>query len=287
MKSDEPGYDPRSRTLLKLVAFLLATPVTASAAFSQALLPKADPTPWDTVLRQYVDAKHRVDYTDLKKGGWRQLNDYLTSLGQPGTRPLLPNEKKALLTDAYNAFTIQWVLQNYPIASIWRSDAPFSKARHKLGGKMVSLDEIESELRAMGDPRIHAALVCAARSCPPLRREAFVADRLDEQLDSNVRKWLANPSLNQFEPAQGKAEISPIFKWYHQDFDAYPGGLEGFLKKYAPPQVVEELGNKKLQVSFRNYDWSLNDQSDRAQNYSRVQFTVDWIRNWLLSVVDP
>jgi uncharacterized protein DUF547 len=79
----------------------------------------------------------------------------------------------------------------------------------------------------MADPRIHAALVCAARSCPPLRREAYVADRLGGQLDNNVREWLAKPSLNHFGPSQGKAEISPIFKWYRMDFDAYLGGIEG------------------------------------------------------------
>ena len=63
-------------------------------------------------------------------------------------------------------------------------------------------------------PRIHAAPVCAARSCPPLGREACVADRLDEQLDNNVREWLANPTLNRFDPSRAEAKVSPIFNWY-------------------------------------------------------------------------
>jgi hypothetical protein len=132
-----------------------------------------------------------VDFAP-EEGG---LKDYITSLTQVGNQLLPPEEKKALLVNAYNGFTIQWVLDTYPIESIWSTSAPFTEARHRLGGKMVSLNQIESQLRAMGDPRIHAALVCAARSCPPLRREAYVAERLGQQLDDNVRQWLADPSF--------------------------------------------------------------------------------------------
>lgn len=261
--------------------------VIASATFSQLLLPNVDHAPWDALLKEFVNQQHLVDYARLKRDDRSSLNAYVASLGQTGTQPLTANEKKALLINAYNAFTIQWVLQNYPIASIWRTSSPFTEARHRLGEKMVSLDEIESQLRAMGDPRIHAALVCTARSCPPLRREAFVAERLDEQLDDNVREWLADPSLNRFYPSQGRAEISLIFKWYRKDFDAYPGGLDGFLRKYAPQQVIGELGNRRLEISFREYDWGLNSQLDVGRNYTRLQFAIDWFRNWLRSLTDP
>jgi len=145
---------------------------------------------------------------------------------------------------------------------------------------MVSLDQIESQLRAMGDPRIHAALVCAARTCPPLRREAYVAECLGRQLDDNVRAWLADRSLNTFEPEQAQAEVSPIFKWYGKDFDSYPGGLEGFLRQYAPPDVKAALGERKFQIRFKNYDWGLNDQSRLGTEYSRLRLAVDWVRNW-------
>jgi hypothetical protein len=244
------------RTILVLIACVaLAASLTARPA-----LPKVDHSPWDALLKQFVNEKHRVDYRGLKKEGAQRLNDYIASLGRAGTQPLSPNEKKALLINAYNAFTVQWVVKNYPVTSIQKTDSPFTESRHRLGGETISLDAIESQLRAMGDPRIHAALVCAARSCPPLRREAYVAGRLDEQLDDNVREWLADRALNQFHPSQGRAEISPIFKWYRKDFDAYPGGLEGFLRKYAPPQVIRELGNSRLDISFGDYDWGLNTQ---------------------------
>jgi hypothetical protein len=245
---------------MKIILVFIASVVLAAPLSAQQALPKVDRSPWDAVLKQFVNEKHQVDYGRLKKDGAQRLTDYIISLGRAGTQPLSSNEKKALLINAYNALTVQWVVKNYPITSIQRTDSPFTESRHRLGGETVSLDAIESQLRAVGDPRIHAALVCAARSCPPLRREAYVADRLDEQLDDNIREWLADPALNQFYPSQGRAEISPIFKWYRKDFDAYPSGLEGFLRKYAPRQVIRELGNRRLDISFGDYDWGLNTQ---------------------------
>jgi Protein of unknown function, DUF547 len=242
--------------------------------------PSVDSAEWDGLLKGFVNERHRVEYARWKKEGMRRLDDYVFRLGQMEASALTPYQKKALLINAYNAFTIQWVLENYPIAGIWRTDAPFTQARHRLRGKMVSLDEIESELRAMGDPRIHAALVCAARSCPPLRREAYVPERLDEQLDDNVRQWLANSSLDRFYPAEGRAEVSPIFKWDRKDFELYPGGLVGFLGKYAPPQDANALEHKPPEIRYLNYDWGLNDESEGGQNYSRLQFAIDWLENW-------
>jgi hypothetical protein len=271
---------------MKLMMFVWAWLATASTGFSQGILPKTDHAPWDTLLKEFVNERHQVDYARLKKTGAQRLRGYILSLGRPGTQPLSPSEKKALLINAYNAFTIEWIIENYPVKSIWTTVAPFTKARHRLAGGTTSLDGIEFQLRAMGDPRIHAALVCAARSCPPLRREAYVAERLDEQLDDNAREWLADSSLNRFYPLQGKAEISPIFKWYRKDFDAYPGGLEGFLRTYAPRQDVTEFDRKGLEISFFDYDWGLNDQSDVGGNYSRLQFAIDWVRNWYLRVTD-
>ncbi len=256
----------------------------ARLGYSQTALPRADHAAWDTLLKEFVNAQHRVDYARLKKEGSETLKAYIANLGRAPTGPLPSDERKATLINAYNGFTIEWVVDNYPVQSIWSTLAPFTRARHTLGGKKVSLDELESQLRAMGDPRVHAALVCAARSCPPLRREAYVAERLDEQLDDNACEWLADPSLNTFYPGQAKAEISPIFKWYDKDFDSYPGDLEGFLRQYAPPGVKEALGDRKPRIQFKDYDWGLNDQSKLGEDYSQLQFAVDRIRNWFLSL---
>jgi hypothetical protein len=179
------------------------------------------------VLKHFVNAQHRVDYARLKKECSGPLKEYIDGLAQAGKQTFPANQEKALLINAYNAFTVRWVLENYPTESIWRTFAPFAEARHQFRGQDVSLDQIESKLRAMADPRIHAALVCAARSCPPLRQEAYVGGRLDEQLDDNVRQWLADRSLNTFDPEHGRAEVSLIFKWYARTLTLILAALKG------------------------------------------------------------
>src|SRR5260370_38215622 len=108
---------------------------------------------------------------------------------------------------------------------MWRADYGLREAGNRIDGHVVSLDGIETELRNLGDPRIHAALVCAARSCPPLRREANAADKLDAQLDANVTEWLAMRDRNELVPENNKASVRIIFKWYKGDF-ARNGGSE-------------------------------------------------------------
>lgn len=246
----------------------------------KGMLPKVDPSPWDEILHQYVNQQHRVDYARLKQQDSKKLRDYVATFGRQGSQELSIDEKKALLINAYNAMTMEWIVQNYPVESIWETPRPFKARRFRLAGESVSLDEIESRLRAMNDPRIHAALVCAARSCPPLRREAYVASRLDQQLDSNVHEWLANPALNKFDPGQHKAVVSPIFKWYRKDFDEYPGGLRGFLLKFGPPGATEKLKDSQFTIHFATYHWGLNDQSGRGKGYSTFHLGINWLKNW-------
>jgi Protein of unknown function, DUF547 len=247
---------------------------------SRGFLPRVDPSPWDEILHQYVNQQHLVDYAKLKQQAGKQLRDYVESLGRRGSQELSPAGQKALLINAYNSMTMEWIVENYPVQSIWDTPRPFKARRFQLAGAAVSLDEIESRLRQMKDPRIHAALVCASLSCPPLRQEAYVAGRLDEQLDANVREWLANPSLNRFYPADHEVVVSPIFKWYGKDFNEYPGGLRAFLLKYGPPAATEKLRDGKLTIRFETYHWGLNDQSGLGKDYSRFQLGINWLKNW-------
>ena len=153
------------RVIMRVILIWIALITLAGLLSAQQSIPDVDPSLWDELLKQFVNEKHRVDYARLKKDGALRLNEYIARLGQAGIRTLQLNEKKAVLLNAYNAFTVQWVVKNYPIASIWGTDSPFTEARQRLGGEMVSLDTIETQLRASGDLRIHGALVCAARSC--------------------------------------------------------------------------------------------------------------------------
>lgn len=266
------GKPVKLQSMIAVLFLLLST--------AKGFLPQVDPSPWDAILCEYVNQEHLVDYAKLKQQDLKKLRGFVSSLGKQGTGPLSQAAKEALLINAYNAMTMEWIVENYPTKSIWDTPRPFQARRFQLAGEPVSLDEIETRLREMKDPRIHSALVCASLSCPPLRREAYVADRLDQQLDANVREWLADPSLNEFLPDQREVIVSPIFKWYAEDFEAYPGGLRGFLLKFGPPRATEELRKSNFEIHYMTYQWGLNDQSGGGKGYSTIQLGYNWLKNW-------
>ena len=223
----------------------------------------AQDDPWDALLKKYVTAESRVNYAAWKAKDSATLDAYAGGLARM-SGPV----GKAESINAYNAFTIQWILRNYPIRSIWDTKKPFNESRHTLAGKKVSLDDIEKRLRAMGDPRIHAAIVCASRSCPPLRREAYTAASLDLQLDDNARAWLSREDLNQFFPERHSAELSMIFKWYRKDFGAVPQ----FLSRFGPP-------GSYTKIDYKPYHWGLNDIGDLGKDYTNGEFLRAKIRS--------
>lgn len=220
---------------------------------------------WDALLKKYVDERHRVDYARWKADGVGELDGYLAEVARGGG-------DKAALINAYNALTVRWVLAHYPVVSIWKTKKPFREARHTVNGEKMSLDAIETRLRKMGDGRIHAALVCAARSCPPLRREAYTAERVEAQLEENTREWLADARLHTFDERGRQAEISKIFDWYKDDFPA----LEEFLARYAAQGKWIRRG---IKIRYKEYRWGLNDVGKLGEDYGGSAFYWDALRN--------
>ena len=233
---------------------------------------------WNSLVRAYVTPDALVDYVGLKRSARPELERYLATLAPKWPAEMTAAGRKAALINAYNALMIKWVLDNYPVESIWQTKHPFTQARHDVDGRKMSLDDIETTLRNMGDPRIHAAIVCASRGCPPLRREAYVESRLNTQLDDSTRLWLANPKRNQFFPERGVAEVNPIFKWYKGDFEKNGGDVSSFLARYAPPQNVF-LKQPGARIRYKPYHWGLNDSSSLGASYSYVRFLADRARN--------
>lgn len=232
---------------------------------------------WTALLQKYVTPQSRVDYAQLQSDGTGDLDKYLNEIAKPWPERMDADATKAALIDAYNALTVRWIVSNFPVASIWRTRGPFRIARHKVDGKLESLDSIESRLRNMGDPRIHCALVCAARSCPPLRREAYTKTALNDQLDDNFRAWLAAPSRNQFLPDKQLAKVSKIFQWYAGDFQII-GGVPAVLERFAPPNSFT-ISNK---LEYQKYNWGLNDSGSVGAAYSGFDFYIDYVRNGYL-----
>ena len=105
-----------------------------------------------------------------------------------------------------------------------------------LDGQITSLDPIEHvwlrKKKEYADPRIHAAVNCASISCPRLWHEAFIASKLDTQLDEASKAWLLDKSKNEFKP--GKAKVSKIFDWFTEDFGGNEKGILAFIERYSP-----------------------------------------------------
>jgi hypothetical protein len=235
---------------------------------------------WTRLLRAYVDERGLVDYGAWKDAAAdrRALASYLARLAEPAQPPATGAERAATLINAYNALTIAWILDHYPTPSIRTLADSFTAPRHAVGGHEVSLDHIEHEaLRPQVGYRVHAALVCAARSCPPLRREAFSAATLEAQLDAAMATWLAREDLNAYDAPRGVARLSSIFDWFKDDF-AKAGGVAEVLRRHGPPAARTLAGQPDLKLEYLPYDWSLNDQRPRAA-YGRLRLWWDRIRS--------
>ncbi len=246
-----------------------------SAIFIPGIASAAETPPGDyqnlyaELLLQYtraVDAEvgTRVDYEGLRgEKRWRQLVSRLGAIRPEGL--LLRQERLAFWINAYNILVIDRVVENDPrrsirdigsfFRSVWKMDAG------EIGGRIYSLDEIEHEiLRPMGEPRIHAAIVCASISCPNLSRAPYRAARLEADLDAASEAWLRRPEKGLFIDREERVvRISPIFDWFDDDFGG-SGGVVEFLIRHAPQSEArwlrENIGN--FRIRYFDYNWDLN-----------------------------
>ena len=206
---------------------------------------------WDKLLRKHVGADGKVNYKGFKTDK-AALDAYLKTLADNLPADSWSRaEKMAYWINAYNAFTIDLVTDHYPLKSIMDLDGgkTWDLKRIELGGKKYSLNQIENDILrpVFKDSRLHFALNCAARSCPPLMNRAFSADNLEAMLEQRTRRFVNDPKYNSI--AAGKATVSRIFEWYAADF----GDLRAFLYRYT--KVKLEAGA----IGFAEYDWRLND----------------------------
>ncbi len=269
---------PSRRRALALTLFALAAPlagrVPAQAAFDHGH------AAWTALLKKHVVLINGARASQVRYGGFAAdraaLKAYLDSLSAVSAAQFgawSKPQQMAFLINAYNAFTVELILTRYPDLKSIRDlgtllQSPWKKRWVPLLGKTMTLDEIEHDtLRARGrydDPRIHFAVNCASVGCPMLREEAFVAERLDAQLDEQAQRFMSDKSRNRF--AAGKAEVSKIFDWYGEDFRLGHRGitsLENFLARYAEALAdgAEDRARLKsgpVTISFLDYDWKLN-----------------------------
>ena len=212
------------------------------------------------LLKKYVrDGK--VDYAGFKTEE-AKLDRYLKILENVDPGILSRNEQFAFYINAYNAWTIKLILSGYPgvtsikdLGSLLKS--PWKKKIVRIDGKVITLDHVEHEILRprYKDPRVHFAINCAAKSCPPLRPEPFNGNILDRQLDDSTRSFINNPQSYRLDDSE--LYVSRIFKWFSEDFNE---DIFGFFLKYATGNLKKELeaNSDRIKVKYLPYDWSLN-----------------------------
>ncbi|MFW5876852.1 MAG: DUF547 domain-containing protein [Myxococcota bacterium] len=224
---------------------------------------------WARVLRDHVDAG-KVDYRQLARTEAPHLQAYLRSLRsvcEADYRGWSRPQKLAFWINAYNAYTVRLILDHYPLDSIRDigvvPGAAFRKRFIELPWhprKELSLDDIEHRIiRArFREPRIHFALVCAARGCPELRSEPYLAQSLDRQLDDAARRFIRDPTKNRFDADTRTLHLSPIFDWFRDDFEKRGTTVADFVAEHADREMAKAIEAGNLGTEFLDYDWSLN-----------------------------
>ena len=218
---------------------------------------------FDSLLSTHVDDNGMVDYKGFRKDSI-VFNQYLDLLckNPPNSKKWTESEQLAYWINAYNAFTIELILKYYPLASIKDIgsaiqipyiNTPWDIKFIEFGNVRYDLNNIEHSIlrKEFNEPRIHFAIVCAAKSCPSLRKEAYVAEKLEDQLTDQTIRFLNDKSKNILE--QDNIQISKIFSWFKGDFTK-KSTLNDFLNKYTNDPISD-----KAKISHMDYDWSLNE----------------------------
>ena len=217
---------------------------------------------WSALLQKYVNSKGMVNYKAMKADK-AKLDEYLAILSkQKPAKNWSRNETLAFWINAYNAFTIKLILDNYPVKSIKDLNPSVSvifvntvwdKKFFSIGGDKMSLNNIEHGiLRKMNEPRMHFTIVCASVSCPKLLNTAYEAATLDNQLNKAARDFLADNTKNQVN-ANGP-KLSKIFDWFSGDFKANGKSKIEFINQFTSIKI-----DRNADIGYLDYNWNLNE----------------------------
>lgn len=267
-----------SRTILLIVA---ATTGSAGAAdvfvgtdvpsAGRVALDQIDHSAWDALLRQHVNDAGQVDYRGWKASAEssQRLDQYLGTLSTGDlAAPAAKEARLAFWINAYNAVTVKGILREFPTTSIKNHTAQlwgyniWKNLKLRVGGQTPSLDDIEHKtLRPLAEPRIHFAIVCASIGCPRLLNEAYVAERIHAQLDSNARHFFAQRQNFQADTARKSIGLSSILKWFGEDFGTGQSAVLQRISPWLPDDSARKLATTPgLRVRYLAYDWNLNSQ---------------------------
>ncbi len=230
---------------------------------------------WEKWLKKFVTVNGPVTSVDYKaaKASPELLKPYLQSLEavtQAEYAAFGDAEKMTYLINSYNARTADLVSENYPIKSIkdlgGLFSSPWKKKFFKLFGEEQNLDYLEHGLlrKNWQEPRVHFAVNCASKGCPALRAEAFLAPKLEAQLEAAAKAFLSDTTRNRWDAAEGKFFLSKIFDWYGEDFVKKAGSVQSFVSVRMAASPIDAGKMAKGSIAFLDYDWTLNETLART-----------------------
>jgi hypothetical protein len=219
-----------------------------------------DHSTWDKLLIKYVSKEGWVNYQGFQNSR-NKLGEYLNILAShPPAHSWSQEEELAYWINAYNAFTLQLILDHYPVNSIQdiggsipMVNSPWDIKFFKVGDVLLDLNTIEHDIlrKKIGDPRIHFAINCASISCPVLRNEAYTPEKIHQQLDEQAVRFINDETRNKL--SETALQLSPIFNWFRSDFEM-DQTLTQYLNQFTGTRI-----SPNAKVEWLEYDWALNE----------------------------
>ena len=242
-----------ARRLALAAGLLLGRGAAPAVAAPPAPLPQVT----SAYFAKFVDENGNVNYGAIKRNPLELkalVKRYETFDASAAPAP----DREAFYLNAYNVMVINEVVAHYPAASVQKIAGFFDKNQVTVAGEKMTLNDLEAKkLREpFHDPRVHFALVCGAKGCPRLSRQAFVGNQVDAQLTVQARKVLQDPRFIRVNDADKKVQISEIFKWYESDFKASGKTGPAYINQFRDGKTIPAT----YAVEYYPYDWALNDR---------------------------
>jgi hypothetical protein len=214
---------------------------------------------WDRIVQAHVH-DGQVDYPAIQASS--QLDGYLEEINRidPTRLPKRPHQL-AFWINAYNAFSVKGILDDYSPKTLWGRYRYFIGRDYQVGGTTINLYDLERQvlIEEFHEPLMHFAIVCASASCPKMQPWAYQPEQLDRQLTLVAKAFINDPTRNRFDRTQKVASLSMIFQWFEKDFSFAAGSVLAYIARYVDdPELAKELTQPGYRIEYLEYDWSLN-----------------------------
>lgn len=206
----------------------------------------------DAFFKEYV-VKGKVNYSGINADKTK-LNEVLGVAKGITVSKSNADTYQAFWINAYNLSVIKGIVDNYPLNSPLDKKGFFDKTTHSLGGKNITLNDIENKLlrETFNDARFHFVLVCGAIGCPPLISRAYLPETLNSQMEKQTKIAL-NGSFLKVNTNKKRVEVSQIMEWYKGDFTTNGKSEIDFINTYRTEKISTDF-----KLSYFPYNWKTN-----------------------------